>query len=165
MKRWDASLAIDRRNPFCRITYSSGAIRPVASTMTSAPVAYPVESPKGRLSTMEKSLVGPPWHGVPPGVEVKLLAEDDDLYPLAQSRAHKERAMLKRLKWLWARLAKLAHMDLCRESLLMKLGAGALANPPKPQPAHQSGVTSVLPLGDSLPVDPLGARPDSVWTW
>jgi len=64
---------------------------------------------------------------VPPGVEVKLLAEDDDLYLLAQSRAHinKERAMLKRLKWLWARLAKLAHMDLSRESLLMKLGAAA----------------------------------------
>jgi len=55
------------------------------------------------------------------------LAEDDDLYLLAQSRAHinKERAMLKRLKWLWARLAKLAHMDLSRESLLMKLGAAA----------------------------------------
>ncbi len=27
-----------------------------------------------------KSLVGLPWHEVRPGVEVKLLAEDDDLY-------------------------------------------------------------------------------------
>ncbi len=61
-----------------------------------------------------------------PGVEVKLLAGDDVLYVFAQSRARidKERAMRKRpLKWLWARLAKLAHMDLTRESLLMKLGA------------------------------------------
>ena len=90
------------------------------------PVAYLVGTPKGRLSKLEKSLVGLPWREVRPGVEVKLLAEDDDLYVLAQSRARidKERAMRKRqLKWLWARLAKLAHMDLSRESLLMKLGA------------------------------------------
>jgi len=69
---------------------------------------------------------------VRPGVEVKLLAEDDDLYVLAQSRARidKERAMRKRqLKWLWARLAKLAHMDLSRESLLMKLGAARAKAP------------------------------------
>ena len=79
------------------------------------PVAYLVGTPKGRLSKLEKSLVGLPWREVRPGVEVKLLAEDDDLYVLAQSRARidKERAMRKRqLKWLWARLAKLAHMDL-----------------------------------------------------
>jgi hypothetical protein len=79
------------------------------------PVAYLVGTPKGRLSKLEKSLVGLPWQEVRPGVEVKLLAEDDDLYVLAQSRARidKERAMRKRqLKWLWARLAKLAHMDL-----------------------------------------------------
>ena len=67
-----------------------------------------------------------------PGVEVKLLAEDDDLYVFAQSRARidKERAMRKRqLKQLWARLAKLAHMDLTRESLLMKLGAARAKAP------------------------------------
>ncbi len=63
---------------------------------------------------------------------MKLLAEDDDLYVLAQSRARvdKERAMRKRqLKWLWARLAKLAHMHLTRESLLMKLGAARAKAP------------------------------------
>ena len=90
------------------------------------PVAYLVGTPKGRLGKLEKSLVGLPWHEVRPGVEVKLLAEDDELYVFAQSRARidKERAMRKRrLKWLWARLAKLAQMDLTRESLLMKLGA------------------------------------------
>src|SRR5271167_3007296 len=96
------------------------------------PVAYLVGTPKGRLSKLEKSLVGLPWHEVRPGVEVKLLAEDDDLYVLAQSRARidKERAIRKRqLKWLWARLAKLAHMDLSRESLLMKLGAARAKAP------------------------------------
>ena len=96
------------------------------------PVAYLVGTPKGRLSKLEKSLVGLPWREVRPGVEVKLLAEDDDLYVLAQSRARidKERAMRKRqLKWLWARLAKLAHMDLSRESLLMKLGAARAKAP------------------------------------
>jgi hypothetical protein len=35
----------------------------------------------------------------------------------------------RQLKWLWARLAKLAHMDLSRESLLMKLGAARAKAP------------------------------------
>ena len=96
------------------------------------PVGYLVGTPKGRLGKLEKSLVGLPWHEVRPGVEVKLLAEDDDLYVFAQSRARivKERAMRKRqLKGLWARLAKLTHMDLTRESLLMKLGAARAKAP------------------------------------
>jgi hypothetical protein len=96
------------------------------------PIGYLVGTPKGRLSKLEKSLVGLPWREVRPGVEVKLLAEDDDLYVFAQSRARidKERAMRKRqLKQLWARLAKLAHMDLTRESLLMKLGAARAKAP------------------------------------
>ena len=90
------------------------------------PVAYLVGTPKGRLSKLEKSLVGLPWREVRPGVEVKLLAQDDDLYVFAQSRARidKERAMRRRkLKWLWARLKEIAAMDLDREELLMKLGA------------------------------------------
>jgi transposase len=96
------------------------------------PIGYLVGTPKGRLSKLEKSLIGLPWREVRPGVEVKLLAEDDDLYVFAQSRARidKERAMRKRqLKQLWARLAKLAHMDLTRESLLMKLGAARAKAP------------------------------------
>jgi hypothetical protein len=96
------------------------------------PVGYLVGTPKGRLGKLEKSLVGLPWHEVRPGVEVKLLAGDDDLYVFAQSRARidKERAMRKRqLKGLWARLAKLTHMDLTRESLLMKLGAARAKAP------------------------------------
>ncbi len=104
----------------------------VAPQQSDPPVAYLVGTPKGRLGKLEKSLVGLPWHEVRPGVEVKLLAEDDELYVFAQSRARidKERAMRKRrLKWLWARLAKLALMDLTRESLLMKLGAAKAKAP------------------------------------
>lgn len=51
------------------------------------PVSYLVGTPKGRLSKLEQALLGLPWQSVRPGVEVKLLAKDDELYVLAQSRA------------------------------------------------------------------------------
>jgi hypothetical protein len=57
---------------------------------------------------------------------VKLLAQQEELYVYAQSadRVNKERAMRRRqLKWLWARLKKLALMQITREERLMKLGA------------------------------------------
>ncbi len=59
-------------------------------------------------------------------MQVKLLAQDTELYVFARSRARvaKERAMRQRkLKWLWKRLAQLSGMKLTREQLLMKLGA------------------------------------------
>jgi transposase len=90
------------------------------------PVSYLVGTPKGRLSKLEKALLGLPWQAVRQGVEVKLLPQEQELYVLAQSlaRVHKERAMRRRkLKWLWARLKQIAAMDLTREELLMKLGA------------------------------------------
>jgi transposase len=90
------------------------------------PVKYLVGTPKGRLSRLEKQLLDKPWHQARPGVEVKLLAQQDELYVLAQSadRVHKERSMRRRqLKWLWARLKQLSTMKLKREELLMKLGA------------------------------------------
>jgi hypothetical protein len=90
------------------------------------PVSYLVGTPKGRLTRLEKQLIGKPWRKVREGVDVKLLKQDDDLYVLAQSadRISKERAMRRRqLKWLWARLKKLAAMDVSREERLMKLGA------------------------------------------
>ncbi len=90
------------------------------------PVQYLVGTPKGRLTRLEKQLVDKPWRKAREGVEVKLLAQDDELYVLAQSadRVSKERAMRRRqLKWLWARLKKLAEMDISREERLMKLGA------------------------------------------
>jgi hypothetical protein len=90
------------------------------------PIYYLVGTPKGRLSKMEKSLLGLSWQAVRPGVEVKLLAQEEELYVLAQSRARvdKERAMRRRkLKWLWGRLKELAAMQLSRDELVMKLGA------------------------------------------
>ncbi len=96
------------------------------------PVSYLVGTPKGRLSKLEASLLSLPWQKVRPGVDVKLLAKDDELYVLAQSRARidKERAMRRRqLKWLWARLKQLSAMQLTREALLMKLGAARAKAP------------------------------------
>jgi hypothetical protein len=90
------------------------------------PISYLVGTPKGRLTKLERALVTLPWQAVRAGVEVKLLAQDNELYVLAQSRARiaKERAIRRRkLKWLWARLKEIAQMDLTREELLMKLGA------------------------------------------
>jgi len=96
------------------------------------PVYYLVGTPKGRLSRLEQELLPKPWHEVRPGVQVKLLPQDDELYVFAQShdRIAKERAMRKRqLKRLWARLAKLSSMKLSREALLMKLGAAQSQSP------------------------------------
>ena len=96
------------------------------------PVKYLVGTPKGRLNRLEKPLLDKPWHQARSGVEVKLLAQDDELYVLAQSedRVHKERSMRRRqLKWLWARLKQLSTMKLKREELLMKLGAAKQKSP------------------------------------
>jgi len=90
------------------------------------PVHYLVGTPKGRLTRLERELLGKPWQEARPGVQVKLLPQDGELYVLAQSRDRvaKERAMRRRqLKWLWRRLAQIAAMKLMREELLMKLGA------------------------------------------
>jgi hypothetical protein len=90
------------------------------------PVQYIVGTPKGRLNRLEKHLLDKPWQEARRGVQVKLLAEDDELYVFAQSldRVTRERAMRRRqLKWLWKRLRQIAAMEISREELLMKLGA------------------------------------------
>jgi transposase len=90
------------------------------------PVQYLVGTPKGRLTRLEKALIAKPWQDARPGVQVKLLPQDGELYVFAQSadRVAKERAMRRRqLKWLWGRLRQLAGMKLTREELLMRLGA------------------------------------------
>src|ERR1700739_3830445 len=90
------------------------------------PVSYLVGTPKGRLSQLEQQLLTRPWHEARPGVQVKLLPQDGELYVFAQSadRVAKERSMRRRqLKWLWGRLKQLANMKLSREELLMRLGA------------------------------------------
>ena len=47
------------------------------------PVQYLVGTPKGRLSQYEKALLEKPWQEVRPGVKVKLLPQDQELYVLA----------------------------------------------------------------------------------
>ncbi|MFO1083154.1 MAG: IS1634 family transposase [Reyranellaceae bacterium] len=96
------------------------------------PVQYLVGTPKGRLNRLEKHLLDKPWQQARQGVQVKLLAEDGELYVFAQShdRVTKERAMRRRqLKWLWKRLEQVAAMELSREELLMKLGAARAKAP------------------------------------
>jgi hypothetical protein len=92
---------------------------------TKPPISYLVGTPKGRLTKLEADLLEQPWKDVRPGVEVKLLAQDKELYILTQSqqRLGKERAMRRRrLKKLWQRLAQLQQMRLSRDELLIKLG-------------------------------------------
>ena len=89
------------------------------------PVHYLVGTPKGRLSKLERQLLPLPWAEVRAGVQVKLLAQDQELYVFAQSRdrIHKERAMRRRaLKRLVKRLQALQTMKLTRTQLLIKLG-------------------------------------------
>jgi hypothetical protein len=90
------------------------------------PVHYLVGTPKGRLSRYEKALLEQPWQAVRDGVQVKLLAQEGELYVLAESRdrVSKERSMRRRqLKGLVKRLKELAKMELTRDQLLLKLGA------------------------------------------
>ena len=100
----------------------------VLSEMRAAdpPIQYLVGTPKGRLTRLEQDLVDKPWQEARPGVEVKLLPKDGELYVFAQSadRVAKERAMRRRqLKWLWKRLRELTAMKQSRNDLLMRLGA------------------------------------------
>jgi hypothetical protein len=45
-----------------------------------------VGTPKGRLSKLEADLSKRPWQSVRPGVEVKVLPQENELYVFAQSR-------------------------------------------------------------------------------
>lgn len=90
------------------------------------PVYYLVGTPKGRLTRLERALLPLPWQAVRPGVQVKLLTQDDELYVFAESRARvdKERAMRRRrLKGLIGRLKALQQMTFKdARQLLLKLG-------------------------------------------
>jgi len=90
------------------------------------PVPYLVGTPQGRLTKLEKDLLGKPWQQVRAGVTVKRLPREGELYVLARSadRVAQERSMRHRqLQKLWRRLHELQAMKRRREDLLMKLGA------------------------------------------
>lgn len=91
------------------------------------PVYYLVGTPKGRLSKLAQELLAVPWQAVRSGVEVKLLAREQELYVLAKSvdRVNKERSMRQRqLRALLKRLKELHGMKFNKsQALLLKLGA------------------------------------------
>jgi hypothetical protein len=101
-KRWPLG-SMDRGVPTEEVLTEMRAADP--------PMHYLVGTPKGRLTRLEKHLVAKPWQEARPGAQVKLLAQEGELYVLAQSRDRvaKERAMRRRqLKRLWARLKQLS---------------------------------------------------------
>jgi transposase len=91
------------------------------------PVYYLVGTPKGRLRKLSQELLAVPWQAVRSGVEVKLLAQEQELYVLAKSvdRVNKERSMRQRqLRALLKRLKELHGMKFTKsQALLLKLGA------------------------------------------
>lgn len=112
------------------------------------PVQYLVGTPKGRLTTLEQSLLEKPWVKAREDVRVKLLTQDRELYVFAESRDRiaKERSMRRRqLRWLWARLKQLSKMKLTHDALLMKLGAAQ-----NKAPAAWRLVTVELPVQEGI---------------
>jgi transposase len=114
-----------------------------------SPIHYLVGTPKGRLSRLEQAFLGRAWKQVRASVQVKLLAQDGELYILARSaeRVNKERAMRRRrLKKLWRRLGDLRHQKLSRDQLLIKIGAA------KKEAGRAYGLVEIrLPEADQVP--------------
>ena len=122
------------------------------------PVQYLVGTPRGRLPQYEKKLAEVPWQVARQGVSVKLLADDQELYVLAESkdRVNKERAMRRRqLKGLWQRLGELKQMKLKRDELLKKLGAALHEYPVGARLIHTSLAEKEATLGFTLRKDKL----------
>ena len=87
---------------------------------------YLVGTPKGRLNRLEADLAACGWQQAREQVQVKLLAQDDELYVYvkSQARVHKERAMRQqRLRRYLARLHALKQQRPRYDTLLTKLGA------------------------------------------
>jgi len=96
----------------------------VLQQMRKEGVAYLVGTPRRLLSRMERDLLERPWEQVHEGVQVKLLAQPDELYVLARSadRQAKEHAMKRRkLKALIHGLNRLKRRTISRDTLLRKV--------------------------------------------
>jgi transposase len=135
----------------------------VLKTMREAnpPVPYLVGTPRGRLSRYEQRLAELPWQVAREGVSVKLLAESQELYVLAQSkdRVNKERAMRRRqLKGLWKRLQALKQQKLRRDPLLKKLGAALHQYPVGARLIQTTVAADTAQLSFNLRKDKLRAR-------
>jgi len=122
------------------------------------PVQYLVGTPRGRLTQYEQKLADVAWQVAREGVSVKLLADGQELYVLAESqdRVNKERAMRRRqLKGLWQRLGQLKQMKLKRDELLKKLGAALHEYPVGARLIHASVAETEATLGFTLRQDKL----------
>jgi hypothetical protein len=89
-------------------------------------VYYLVGTPRSKIQQYEKRWLELPWQKVRESVEVKLFAEDGELYVLAKSegRHAKERAMRRRkLARLLKTLRKLRRGAPARDQLLLRIGA------------------------------------------
>ncbi len=89
-------------------------------------VFYLVGTPRGKIQQYEKQWLELPWQKVRESVEVKLFAEDGELYVLAKSegRRSKERAIRRRkLVGLLRALRKLRRSAPARDQLLLRIGA------------------------------------------
>ena len=89
-------------------------------------VFYLVGTPRGKIQQYEKKWLALPWRKVRESVEVKLFAEDGELYVLAKSegRRAKERAIRRRkLARLLGKLRALGRKPPTRDQLLLRIGA------------------------------------------
>ena len=89
-------------------------------------VFYLAGTPRGKIQQYEKRWPKLPWQKVRESVEVKLFAEDDELYVLAKSagRHAKERPIRRRkLVRLLKTLPKLRRSAPARDQLLLRIGA------------------------------------------
>lgn len=89
-------------------------------------IYYLVGTPKARISRMEQRWLNLPWQKVRESVEVKLFAEDGELFVLAKSegRRAKERAIRRRkLAKLLRALRTMRRSLPSRDQLMMRIGA------------------------------------------
>ena len=89
-------------------------------------VFYLVGTPRGKIQQYEKKWLALPWQKVRESVEVKLFAEEGELYVLAKSagRRAKEHAIRRRklVRLLW-KLRDLRRKSPARDQLLLRIGA------------------------------------------
>jgi hypothetical protein len=89
-------------------------------------VFYLVGTPRGKIQQYEKKWLELPWQKVRDSVEVKLFAEEGELYVLAKSagRRAKEQAIRRRklVRLLW-KLRDLRRKSPARDQLLLRIGA------------------------------------------
>jgi transposase len=98
----------------------------LAEMRAAGDVFYLVGTPRGKIQQYEKKWLALPWQKVRDSVEVKLFAEDGELYVLAKSegRRAKERAIRRRkLARLLRKLRAMRRSCPARDQLLLRIGA------------------------------------------